>query len=304
MKVLVTGGAGFIGSHIVELLLGEGYEVVVIDNFLTGRKEYVPPTIKLYKMNITSPQIEKIFAKERPDFVMHLAAQIDVTKSIQNPVKDAEHNILGTIRILQCCQKFKVRKIVFSSSCAVYGETADSSITESFPIQPLSFYGLSKYMSEMYIQFFQSFYGVAFTILRYANVYGPRQAATGEGGVIATFLRKIIDGETPVIYGSGEQTRDFVYVKDVARANLLSLQAGHNEIVNIGTNQKTSINQLVHLMGQLQAVDISPVYQAQREGDIQNSLLNNARAIDILGWQPHFDLRAGLVQTGEYLQAK
>ena len=159
-------------------------------------------------------------------------------------------------------------------------------------------------MSEMYIQFFQSSYGLAFTILRYANVYGPRQAATGEGGVIATFLRKIIDGETPVIYGSGEQTRDFVYVKDVARANLLSLQAGHNEIVNIGTNQKTSINQLVHLMGQLQAVDISPVYQAQREGDIQNSLLNNTKAIDILRWQPRFDLRAGLAQTGEYLQAK
>jgi UDP-glucose 4-epimerase len=302
VKVLVTGGAGFIGSHIVELLIAEGYEVVVIDNFLTGQRKSVPPEAKLYEMNITSPQMENVFAEEKPDYVIHLAAQIDVAKSIQNPVGDAEQNILGTIGMLHWCHKFQVRKIVFSSSCAVYGETADCSITEDFPIQPLSFYGLSKSISEMYIQFYQSFYGLPFTILRFANVYGPRQGATGEGGVIATFFRKIIKGESPFIYGKGEQTRDFVYVKDVAAANLLSLTKGNNEIINIGCNEKTSINQLVGLMSAIQSVPVSPIYLPKREGDIQHSLLNYAKAKESLGWQPQYDLQAGLVETGKYFQ--
>lgn len=302
MKILVTGGAGFIGSHILDLLIDEGHEVIVIDNFLTGQREFVPPHVKLFEMDIASVQIEKVFAEEKPDSVIHLAAQIDVTESIRDPVSDARHNILGTIRILHCCHKYQVGKIIYSSSCAVYSETADCSITESFPIQPLSFYGLSKHISEMYIQFYHSFHGLPFTILRYANVYGPRQATRGEGGVVSIFLQKMRNGESPVIYGTGEQTRDFVYVKDVAAANVRSLSKGMNEIINIGCNEKTSINQLVDLMESLHSVKISPVYLPGRKGDIQHSLLNNAKAMECLGWQPRYDLRAGLAQTRNHFQ--
>ncbi|MDF2680662.1 MAG: UDP-glucose 4-epimerase [Brevibacillus sp.] len=302
VKVLVTGGAGFIGSHILDLLIAEGLEVVVIDNFLTGHRKFVPPDVKLFELDITSPLVENVFAEEKPDYVIHLAAQIDVAKSIQDPVKDARHNILGTIRVLHCCHKFQVRKIIFSSSCAVYGETADCSITESFPIQPLSFYGVSKQISEMYIQFYQSFYGLPFTILRYANVYGPRQGITGEGGVVSIFLQKWKNQEAPLIYGTGEQTRDFVYVKDVAAANVQSLRKGKNEIINIGSNQKTSIKELLRMMVLIHSADLSPVFLPGREGDIPHSRLNNAKAQGTLGWVPRYDLRSGLTETYKYFQ--
>ena len=174
--------------------------------------------------------------------------------SIQNPVYDAEQNILGTIRLLNYCQKYNVKKVIFSSSCAVYGETADCSITESFPIKPLSFYGLSKSTAERYIQLFNNLNQVPFTILRYANVYGPRQTSKGEGGVISIFFEKILNGEAPFIYGNGEQTRDFIYVKDIARANVLAINKGTNEIFNIGCNTKTSVNELLKMMTALASV--------------------------------------------------
>lgn len=302
MKILVTGGAGFIGSHILDLLIAEGCETVVIDNFMTGQRRFVPPGARLFEMDITSPLVENVFAQEKPDYVIHLAAQIDVAKSILDPVSDARHNILGTLQMLHCCHKYKVRKIVFSSSCAVYGETADCSITESFPIRPISFYGVSKQIAEMYIQFYHKIYGLPYTILRYANVYGPRQGGRGEGGVISIFMQKWMNQEMPIVYGTGEQTRDFVYVKDVAMANVRSLSRGNNEVINIGSNQKTSINELLRLMSLTHSRELPILYQSGREGDIPYSRLDHTKAKETLDWEPRYDLRTGLSETLEFFQ--
>lgn len=300
MKILVTGGAGFIGSHVVELLLQRGHETVIVDNFYTGKKDAVPAQVHVIEMDINSPQMEGVFALEKPDVVIHLAAQVDVAISIQNPAHDAEQNILGTIRLLNYCQKYNVQKVIFSSSCAVYGETIDCSIMESFPIKPLSFYGLSKSTSERYIQLFNTLNQVPFTILRYANVYGPRQTSKGEGGVISTFFENILNGEAPYIYGDGEQTRDFVYVKDIAKANVLAINKGANEIFNIGCNTKTSVNELLKMMTSLVPDYITPITKPARDGDIQHSRLDNTKAATILGWQPSHELLTGLSDTFDY----
>lgn len=298
MRVLVTGGAGFIGSHIVDLLIAEGHEVIVVDNLSTGNKEFVNNRATFYVANICSPQLEGIFSKEKPEYVIHQAAQVDVAKSIQDPVFDAQTNILGTIRLLECCRKFNVRKIVYASSSAAYGETDDRSIKENSMTEPISYYGISKHTPERYIQLYSQFYKLPFTILRYANVYGPRQTPKGEGGVVAIFLQKALAGEQLMIYGNGEQTRDFVYVKDVAAANLLALGKGDNEIINIGLNQKTSINQLFGVISSLGKIPLGvPNYLPARNGDILYSQLNNAKALKLLGWKPRYDLLSGLKET-------
>lgn len=303
MKILVTGGAGFIGLHVVELLVRRGYETIIVDNFHVGKKDTVPPGVRIIEMDINSTQMEGVFVRERPDVVIHLAAQVDVAISIQNPVHDAEQNIIGTIRLLNYCQKYNVQKVIFSSTCAVYGETDDCSITESFPIKPLSYYGLSKSTSERYIQLFNNLNQVPFTILRYANVYGPRQTSLGEGAVISTFFGKILSGKAPFIYGDGEQTRDFVYVKDIAMANLLAINNGSNEIFNIGSNTKTSVNEILKMMSSLASVQVIPIHQPARDGDIQHSRLDNTKAASILGWHPTYELLSGLRETFNYYKA-
>ncbi|MEH7384981.1 NAD-dependent epimerase/dehydratase family protein [Bacillus sp. JJ1521] len=301
MKVLVTGGAGFIGSHIVDLLVELGYEVIVVDNLSSGNSTFLPPNITFYKADIQSSILNEIFMKEKPAYVIHQAAQVDVSRSILDPSEDAENNVLGTVRLLSCCIKHNVQKIIYASSCAVYGETDDCSITESFPIKPLSFYGLSKYTPEVYIKLFHDLYGLPYTILRYANIYGPRQSPKGEGGVVSIFLKKLISKEAPAIFGNGEQTRDFVYVKDVAMANMLSLHKGENEILNISRNEKTSINQLYHMITSIVVSNPpSPFYQAPRKGDILYSKLDNAKAKRILGWEPKYNLMKGLQESYEY----
>ena len=300
LKILVTGGAGFIGSHVVELLIEFGYEVVVVDHLRSGRREAVPSQAHLIEIDILSPQMDELFAKEKPNVVIHLAAQVDVSKSIQNPETDAYQNILGTIQILNYCHRYNVQKMIFSSTCAVYGETADCSLTESDHIDPIAYYGLSKYVSEQYIQLFRKFHQVPFTILRYANVYGPRQTSKGEGGVVSTFYRKMLNGEAPCIYGDGEQTRDFVYVKDVAMANVLSITKGTNEIINIGTNTKTTINELYQMISSITSFDTLPIFSPKREGDIPYSQLDNKKAAVLLGWQPSYNLETGLNETFKY----
>ncbi|MCH6264778.1 NAD-dependent epimerase/dehydratase family protein [Neobacillus citreus] len=300
MKVLVTGGAGFIGSHVVQNLIKSGHDPVVADNLCTGSLEFVEKDVPFYKVDITSPQIETVFAKERPDAVIHLAAQVDVAYSIQDPAGDARQNILGTIQLLANSQRFDVKKFIFSSSCAVYGKQDDVSIEETFPVQPLSYYGISKYSSEMYIKAFNSLHQLPYTILRYANVYGPRQSTKGEGGVISIFAQKVLQGIPPFIYGDGEQTRDFVFVKDVAEANVLSLNSGTNETFNIGCNIKTSINELFQSISKLTSKNIQPIFSQARSGDILHSCLNNSKAKSLLGWEPKYDLHSGLTETLNY----
>lgn len=300
MKVLVTGGAGFIGSHIVELLLKEGYTPIVVDNLSTGNKAFLPPNTTFYEMDVLAPRIAEVFEQERPDYVIHQAAQVDVAKSIEDPTKDGENNILTTIHLLQLSQKYSVKRFIFASSCSIYGETGDTSTTEHFPIQPLSFYGLSKSTSEMYIKMFYNIYRLPYTILRYANVYGPRQTPKGEGGVIAIFIKKLLNQEHPTIYGDGNQTRDFIYVKDVALANIQALKQQHDGIYNIGRDSKLSINELYQLALQLTNQNITPLYSPTRKGDIKFSRLNIKKAENELKWCPKYSMEDGLKETIQY----
>ncbi|MGG1678047.1 NAD-dependent epimerase/dehydratase family protein [Neobacillus sp. NRS-1170] len=300
MKVLVTGGAGFIGSHVTQLLIELGYEVLVVDYLQSGNRDTVPLQARFYNVDITSSELEPIFEKEKPEIVIHLAAQVDVTRSIDNPFEDASSNILGTIRLLTCCHKFNIKKLIFSSSCAVYGEQNNCSVKENFRPKPLSFYGISKYTSELYIQTFNNLYQIPYTILRYANVYGPRQTPKGEGGVISTFFNKVLKGEAPFIFGDGEQTRDFIYVKDVSLANVLSIDYGTNETFNIGSNTKTSINELYQMISEISSCNIPPISMPERNGDIRNSCLDNTKAANLLNWKPSIDIQTGLRETFNY----
>lgn len=297
MKVLVTGGAGFIGSHVVDLLIKSGHVPIVVDHLGTGIKDNLTAGVKFYKIDITSTNIEDVFENERPDIVIHLAAQVDIAHSIKDPAGDAFQNIIGTVRLLTCCQKYQVKKFIFSSTCAVYGEQGDKSIQETFHIQPISYYAISKYTSELYIQAFNALYKVPFTILRYANVYGPRQSSKGEGGVVSIFFKKLLAGESPSIYGDGEQTRDFIYVKDVAKANILAIEKGTNQIFNIGCNSKTSINELYSIMTKITGQSLSPIPMPERDGDIRHSCLDSSKAVALLNWNPDYDLSAGLLET-------
>ncbi|WP_138495916.1 NAD-dependent epimerase/dehydratase family protein [Paenibacillus pinistramenti] len=301
MKVLCTGGCGFIGSHITDLLIATGYEVVVIDNLSAGHRSNLNPQAKLYEADITSAAaVAEVFEREQPEVVIHHAAQVDVGSSMNDPYHDALTNIIGSVNLLQSSVQNGVRKIIYASSCAVYGLMKDEPISEAAPVQPLSFYGLSKFIPEQYIQMYHRQYGLGFTILRYANVYGPRQSLHGEGGVISIFARKAANGEAPVIYGDGHQTRDFVFVKDVARANLLSIERGDQEVLNIGTNVKTSLNDLAGLISAQSPGLKPPLYLEAKAGDIRFSRLDASKAGRLLGWSPLYDLRTGLGETLEF----
>lgn len=293
LKVLVTGGAGFIGSHIVEQLLGQSIDVVAVDNLATGKLENLPVACKLYRVDIASGDVDDVFRIERPTHVIHQAAQVNVSTSLKNPILDAETNILGTIRVFQAARHYGASKIIFSSSAAVYGEPEYLGIDEQHRVNPLSPYGISKYSAELYLRNLGTA-EIPFTILRYANVYGGRQDSAAEGGVVSIFSSKLRTLQSPYIYGDGTQTRDFVYVKDVAAANLAALTRGDNEVVNISTNIPTSVTQLFAEMSSILRVSVEPTYQPPRTGDIVHSYLTNAKAKALLHWEPKFDLASGL----------
>lgn len=301
MKVLVTGGAGFIGSHVVERLLKEDCNVVVIDNFNTGLEQNIPDDIKLIKMDICSPGIINVFLQERFDAVIHMAAQTMVPVSILKPNDDCQINIFGTVNLLEACRKTGVKRVVFASSAAVYGDAEDIPITEETDTIPTSFYGLSKLTVEKYLQLYYQLYGLEYFVLRYSNVYGERQGDGGEGGVISIFTRKFSEGQALVVHGDGRQTRDFIYVGDVAEANWCSLiSANANEVLNISTNTETSINELIHVLGAISDKIVQKVHGPAREGDIYRSSLANSKAIERLGWNPTVSLSDGLSRTYKY----
>jgi UDP-glucose 4-epimerase len=302
MKVLVTGGAGFVGSHIVELLLKQGYTPIVLDDLSNGNPKNIPINVKFYKASLLSKKVSKIFKKEKPDIVMHLAAQINVARSAEDPVEDANTNILGTIKLLEYCRFHNVKKFIFASSSAVYGDTEEAIISEDTPTNPISFYGTSKLVSEIYIKLFNKLHNIPFTILRYSNVFGPRQKSDGEGGVISIFINNFLNGQVPVIFGDGSQSRDFVFVEDVAQANILAISNGENEVINIGYNQQTSINELYRILVEKFNSSVTPLYEPARDGDILHSQLNNNKALEKLKWSPSSNVEIGLDKTISYFR--
>ncbi|RAV01257.1 NAD-dependent epimerase/dehydratase family protein [Paenibacillus sp. YN15] len=297
MKAIVTGGAGFIGSHLARELLERQWEVHVMDDLSTGHASKVPQGAALHIVDIRQPEAEERIAAIRPDIVFHLAAQADVQRSIKEPDTDAAINIIGTARILKACRAAQVRKLIFSSTSAVYGELSRERITEEDPPQPISFYGMSKWAGEQYLEVFRRLHGLPYTVLRYGNVYGPGQTAKGEGGVIALFMEKLAKNEPLRIHGDGEQTRDFIYVRDVVAANLAAVEAGDGETFQISTGHTTSVNHITRLLRELHPGGVQVQYGPARPGDIRHSCLANAKAQKRLHWQPAVSFRQGLEET-------
>lgn len=294
MRILVTGGAGFIGSHIVEAYLQAGHEILVVDNMSRGRRENLPPEIPLVVMDIRDPAFRQVVEAFRPEVLNHQAAQIDVAAAVVDPLEDASVNLLGTLNVLQVAVQAGVRRVIVASSVAVYGEPERFPVTEDHPLRPLSPYGLSKMAMEAYVRWFGTSHGLEWVILRYGNVYGPRQPVAGEAGVVARFLAAMRDGKRPVIYGDGAQTRDFVHVRDVACANLLALTRGAGGIYNIGTGQEVSVRELYERMRALMGYSGEPDYCPPRPGDIRRMVLSVERAAAELRWRPRIRLEEGL----------
>lgn len=299
MKVLVTGGAGFIGSHIAELLLARGDQVVVVDNLRTGKLANLPSQVTFYHEDITQPLLDGIFRKEKPQVVIHQAAQVSVPRSVADPKLDTQINLAGTINVLEAAKNNGVQKVVFASSAAVYGEPQYLPIDEEHPISVQSPYGLAKHTVERYLALYHALYGLEYTVLRYANVYGPRQDGQGEGGVVAIFAHCLSTGLVPTIFGSGEQTRDFVFVQDVAAANVAATTRAAGQTLNISTNQAISVNHLYEKMAESWGVDSPAKRGPSRAGDIEHSILNNAKACQALDWSPKCSLEKGLAALKE-----
>ena len=302
MKILVTGGAGFIGSNVVDAYIEKGYEVVVVDDLSSGKKENLNKKTKFYKLDICDKALEEVF-EEGIDIVNHHAAQVDVRKSIADPAFDARINIEGSLNILENCRKYKIKKIIFASSGGViYGECSNLPPNEDSPISPISPYGVSKYAMECYLSTYEKIYGLKYTALRYGNVYGPRQDPYGEAGVVAIFSGKMLNNEEVNIFGDGEQVRDYVYVGDIVKANILCLENGDNEIFNIGTGKSTSVNQLFSEMKELTQYSKQAVYKSLRAGELMRSSLDVKKVEQKLGWKAKVDIREGLKKTIEFFR--
>ena len=303
MKVLVTGGAGFIGSHLVDRLVLEGHEAVVVDNLATGKRRNINRAARFYKMDIQGWRLERVFRNERPNVVMHLAAQMDVRKSVEDPMFDAQVNVLGTLNVLQQAVKNGVRKVIFSSSGgAIYGEQETYPAPETHVTKPLSPYGLSKLCGEQYLSYFQRVSGLQAVSLRYANVYGPRQDPEGEAGVVAIFIQKMLNNEQAVINGNGRQTRDFVFVEDVVEANLAMMGQETQGTYNVGTGVETSINDLYRILVQHTGSNSKEVHGPAKKGEQARSVIDSTKLRHEVSWETKADLSEGLKKTVEYFR--
>ena len=309
-KILVTGGAGFIGSHLVDALIEKGHKVVVVDNLSTGKKENINKKAKFYKIDICSPKIGEIFKKEKPEICFHFAAQINVRKSVEDPIFDAKVNILGSLNVIQNfinSQKSKIKNLKFifaSTGGAIYGDATKIPTPENYPANPISPYGIAKLTVENYLKFYKENFGLKFISLRFSNVYGPRQDPKGEAGVVAIFIEKLLKGERPIIFGNGNQTRDFIFVEDVVSACLKTMEyKGKKEIFNIGTGIETSINELYKIISELLKTKIKPKYVPQKPGDLKRSCLDISLTKKELKWVSKFSLKEGLQKTIESLKS-
>jgi UDP-glucose 4-epimerase len=305
MKVFLSGGAGFIGSHVAEHLIDQGHEVTIFDNLSTGLRENVHPQAQFIFGDIRSGDIQKVFTDQQFDAVIHLAAQTGVPASIESPDYDCDVNIKGTVNLLEACRRTHVQRFIFASTAAVYGNVQQVPVTEEAITSPTAFYGLSKLTVEKYLNLYRSQFGIDYVVLRYANVYGERQGEGGEGGVVSIFVRKIFRGEEVMIFGDGGQTRDFIYVGDVAAANCQALVTEQpNQVYNISTQSETSVTAMLHLLEGISNKQAKLSYGEMRQGDIYRSALSNERARMNLPWLPEIPLAMGLARTYRYLTHK
>ncbi len=299
MKFLVTGGAGFIGSHLVDKLISLGHEVIVIDNLSSGMKEFINPKAVFIKKDIRD-DLSSIFSKERFDYVFHLAAQIDVRKSLLNPKEDAEINILGSLNTIENCIKNKVKRIIFTSSAAIYSPNAKIPTLETDKAEPQSPYGLGKSTIENYLRIIKETHALDYVVLRFSNVYGPRQSVKGEAGVVSIFIKNILAAKPIKIFGTGEQTRDYIYVKDVIEAGIKALDLSGT--FNVSTGKETSVNELALKLKSLIGKDFNATHSEPIKGELQISCLSNEK-IKKLGWTPKYSLEQGLKDTIEYFKS-
>lgn len=306
MRILVTGGAGFIGSNLVDRLIERGHEVAVLDDLSTGSREFVHPRARFFHCDLSDPAaVEACVADVRPEIVSHHAAQIDVRRSVEQPRHDATVNVLGSIALLESSARHHVRKIVYASTGgALYGEGKVLPATEDHPVNPESPYGASKQVVERYLSIWKLLHGLDHTVLRYPNVYGPRQNSRGEAGVNAIFIGLMLAGERPRIFGTGEQLRDYLYVDDVVDANLLALDRGNGDTMNLGTGVGTSVNQIYRMLQTALGFRDDPIYVPARPGEVQRNYLDASRARQVLGWEPRVPLAEGLRRTIEWFRSK
>jgi UDP-glucose 4-epimerase len=300
MRILITGGAGFIGSHTVDALVAaKSHNLAVLDDLSSGKRERLDPSVRLHHADIrNADEVRLIIDRERPEVLMHLAAQMDVRKSVAEPTFDAEVNIGGFLNLLEAGRQKGLKRVIFASTGgAIYGEQEQFPCNELHPCHPLSPYGISKLATEAYLFFYKMQYGIDYVALRYGNVYGPRQDPHGEAGVVAIFCGHILARRPCTIYGDGEQTRDYVYVGDVARANLAALSTAASGAFNIGTGLETSVNQLFRVLARIAGINEPPTFAPMRPGEQRRSVISPARAASELGWQPKVTLEEGLKRT-------
>jgi UDP-glucose 4-epimerase len=299
MRVLVTGGAGFIGSHLVDAFVRLGHQVSVVDDLSTGSLEHLNPYVTFYELDVRDPALAEVFERERPEVVSHHAAHVDVRRSTEDAVFDAEVNVLGTVRVLHESARSGVGRFIFSSSGgAVYGEPERLPVDETHPPRPISPYGASKRAAEEYVELFGAMHGLAWTVLRYANVYGPRQGDLSEAGVVSIFARRMLDGRPCVINGDGDQQRDFVFVGDCVRVSELILDgAGAGRTYNIGTGVPASVNDVFESLARRTGYTLAPVHGPAQPGETYRIYLDASKARDELGWEPRVGLEDGLAIT-------
>lgn len=314
VKVLVTGGAGFVGSHVVDAYIGAGHRVTVVDSLEAGSKNYVNPEARFYELDILDPSMEEIIARERPTVVNHHAAQASISRSVADPIHDAQTNILGSLRLLELARKYGIGGFIFASSGgAIYGHQQSYPAREDHPCNPINAYGIAKLSVEKYMEYYQQVHQIRCVSLRYGNVYGPRQNPHGEAGVVAIFVGALLEGRQPAVYGDGNQTRDFVHVRDVVRSNILALdlllrndKSAFTESLafNIGTGSETSVLEILNHLASILGSSAECRFEPARGGEILRSVLDSGRARKVLKWKPSLSLEEGLRETATWFQSE
>jgi UDP-glucose 4-epimerase len=305
MKILVTGGAGFIASHVSDRFLALGHDVAIVDSLVTGKRENLPQTARFYELDIRSPELDAVFAAEKPEVICHHAAQMDVRKSVADPVYDAEVNLLGTLNLLECCRRHDARKVIYAGSGgAMYGEAVYMPADELHPVNPLSPYGVSKHTVEHYLTTYRANHGLDFTVLRYPNVYGPRQDPHGEAGVVAIFSLQMLSGQTPTIFGDGTKTRDYCYVADIVHGNELALDKGDGGLFNLGRGIEVSDYDIFCSVRDAVGADVTPTYAPERPGEVQHIALDARLAAREIGWRWQVDLPEGVGAAVAFYRGK